>query len=227
MWKDVFDKNQEKEGEEYDYGEYVGLVCQVVSDENKLFFVGKLDDYDSINKEMKIVLHKGEQTPQGLIYNTPVKISTRNNGDIIVLYGAVTGQTASYWRVEMKDMIKCPEQRDGFRQPLKCKATIVKYNEENDEATPIQCDLINISLTGMAFRSDVQFNIDEIIWVDEAVLNKKCPTKYSFKCIVKRTFKDEKDRVCYGCEFIRLPASVENSLCKDLFYLQAQSIKGN
>lgn len=228
MWKDIFTKKQEeKKEEEFDYGEYIGLVCQVMSDENKLFFIGQLDKYDNIHKEMRVVLHKGEQTPQGVMHNTPVKISIQNKGDIIVLYGAVTGQAASYWRVEIKNMIKCEEQRDSFRQALKCRATIVKYDEEKDEATPIECDLINISLTGIAFRSDVEFNIDEVIWVDEAVLHKNCPTKYSFKCIVRRIFKDEKNKVCYGCEFERIPSSVENSLCKDLFYLQAQSINGN
>lgn len=227
MWKGIFGSKSKKEEEKnYNYEDYVGAICQVMSDENKIYFVGQIQNYSDERNEMRIGLHKGEQTPS-VMHNTHIKINIQNREDVIVLYGVVTGQAASFWRVELESMMQREEQRDGFRQVLKCKATIIKHDAEKDDEIPFVCDLINISLTGIAFRSEQVFEIGEEIWVDEAVLHKNCPTKYSFKCTVRRTFKDENDKVCYGCEFERIPSSVENSLCKDLFYLQAQSINNN
>lgn len=227
MWKNIFSIKPKKEIQNPYYGDYVGAVCQVMSDENKIYFIGQIDDYSSSSHEMRISVYKGDYTPQGVIHEAPVKMHVQNRKDVVVLFGVVTGQTAGYWRVKIKNMIQCVEQRDSFRQNLDCEAKIIKHDKETGKENTLVCDLMNISLTGIAFRSDEVFEVGERISIDEVVLYENCNTKYSFKCIVKRTFKDDNDKVCYGCEFERIPSSVENNLCKDIFYLQSQSINGN
>lgn len=208
-------------------GDYIGCVCQVMGDDNKVFFIGRIETYISGLKEMKIGVYKGESTPTGVLHNTPVKVNIANHNGIIIIHGVVTGQTEQFWRIDIEDIVKREEKRDSFRQMLDCKADIIEKDEQTEQLIALPCNVIDISLNGLAFRSDARFEENDKIIIDNLVLNKDAPVIYNFKCVVRRVFEDENKNTCYGCEFERVPQFVESKLFKDILYLQSKSIKRN
>ncbi len=200
---------------------YIDSKCQIMSQENVLFFNGIINEYIEKDKQLKISDNTNDILPAGVTYNTNLKINIKTNSNILIIYAILKQQTNTFWIVELDKIIKIQENRSCFRQTLRCRG-IITYTEELKE-TKIPCDLIDISLTGISFRSTINFDIDEKLTIDNVVLFKDSATIYKFDCIIKREFKDENNNTCYGCMFEKMPKEVEDKLCTDIFQLQLLS----
>ena len=51
-----------------------GAVGEVLTEDNRILFVGRVELYDPQRNEMWIGLHRGRETPRGVLHQTPVKV---------------------------------------------------------------------------------------------------------------------------------------------------------
>ena len=215
---------QEKKGLDFSICyNYIDSKCQVMTQENVLFFMGLIEDYIEQDEELKISATRSDILPSGVLYNTPIKINIKSNSHVLVIYGVLKRQTNIFWIIQLNKIVKIQEHRSCFRQTLKCKGTII-YTKNNTK-TSLECDLLDISLTGISFKSNICFDINEKLTIDNILLYKDCKTSYKFNCIIKREFKDENNNTCYGCMFDEMPKEIEDRLCTDIFQLQLLSTK--
>ena len=116
--------------------EYLGALCEVLDTSNSLQFVGIIQDYDPETEEAKIQVHKGNATPQGIVYHTQVKLrvhaSARSGGEMAMLYGRVTRCAPDFWRVEIQNTMFCLERRQSFRQPISGVALVCLEKRLNE-----------------------------------------------------------------------------------------------
>lgn len=211
-----------KEEDTHEYQDYIDSVCQVTTEDNRLLFVGQIDDYDISTEQLTINPYREEETPKGVSYDTKVKINIKYRGNIIIFHGEIAVQSENYWRIKIGDRIKFKEQRENFRQEINSKGIVIKHGSQK-----IECIILNVSISGIAFSSEEVFAIGEQITIDNVLLYEECERRYKFDCVVKRSFETNDGRICYGCEFKHISEADENNLCKDILYLQAKSMKNN
>ncbi len=222
--EEIEEVEEVKQDNKNEYEDYIDVVCQIMTEDNKLLFVGQIDDFDASTEQLKINPYRKEETPKGVSYDTPVKINMKYKGNIIIVHGEIAVQSNAYWRIKIGDKIEFREQRENFRQETHCKGNIIKRALPNRK---IECDILNISISGIAFTSTYMFAINEQIIIQDIKLYEECERTYKFDCVVKRSFKAEDDKMCYGCEFKEISETDESNLCKDVLYLQAKSMKNN
>lgn len=206
--------------------EYLGAICEVMTEDNRLLFVGIIQDYDSGASEVKIQLHKGSATPQGIVHRTAVKIRlltmAQAGEQVALLYGAVVRCAPEFWKIEVQNGIFCSERRQGFRQPLTGMALIKR---EDGPTGPRPCQLVDISLRGVGFLSREDLVQGERIVLDKVQL-RQGEEDYTFYCEVCRIQpgKGPADQTLYGCSFYDMSQRQEDRLCQAIFALQAQSL---
>ena len=204
--------------------DWVGALCEVMTMENGLLFVGTVGAYDPAEGEISVELRKGESTPRGIIYRTEVKLrlhALRGQSGVVLVYGAVTRNTADLWWIEVDRTIACLERRESFRLPLKREAMI---SGPGGGLQP--CELVDISLTGVAFRCQEPFQEGDRLLLSSLHLLED-GLDYTFRCEVRRMTEGaegEKWRYFYGCSFYDLRSGQEDRLCQDLFALQSRAI---
>lgn len=203
---------------------WIGALCEVLTMENGLLFVGTVGAYEPATGEISVELRKGESTPRGVIYRTEVKVrihALRGQSGVVLMYGAVTRNTADLWWIEIDRTIACLERRESFRIPLKGEAYIT-----GAEGEKLPCELVDISLTGVAFRCHKPFAEGERLLLSDIRLLED-GLDYTFRCQVQRVVDDEeqgKGRYFCGCSFYDLRSGQEDRLCQDIFALQSRAI---
>ena len=78
---------------------YLGASCEVLKLDNQLLFAGSIHQYDDIEDEITISIRNGNETPQGIVYHTPVKLHVRTNismNKVLLLYGLVSRCAADF-----------------------------------------------------------------------------------------------------------------------------------
>ena len=72
--------------------ELTGSICEVLTLENRLLFVGEFYSYDPVERLLQVNLRRGDATPGGVIHHTPVKLQlhgiellTADDGRMMVL----------------------------------------------------------------------------------------------------------------------------------------------
>ena len=90
---------------EEDLSSALGAICEVLTRENHLLFVGRIQEYDRAGGRLCAELRKGEGTPGGVLYHEPVKVHIymgQEQGKVMIAYGQVerTQRTTggSNWR---------------------------------------------------------------------------------------------------------------------------------
>ena len=89
---------------EEDLSSALGAICEVLTRENHLLFVGRIQEYDRAGGRLCAELRKGEGTPGGVLYHEPVKVHIymgQEQGKVMIAYGQVERNAAtggSNWR---------------------------------------------------------------------------------------------------------------------------------
>lgn len=203
----------------------LGALTEVLTMDNRLQFAGRVMDYDTETDEVRVELHRGAETPQGIIHNTPVKLQVRMNnqaGSLVMLYGNVMICAKDYWRIKVNSTVACVDNRRAFRQKVRAEGEIA-WGEQNRQI----CSLEDISLVGVAFCAKAELEVGDPVTVMIPQLVKN-GASYKIDCTVavKRNVAEEgaAPRWRYGCSFDKLEARAEDRLCKDIFALQAKSV---
>lgn len=205
----------------------MNALSEVLTEDNRVLFVGRLEDYDPEENEVWIDLHRGSETPRGVIHGMPVKVQIhvkKQSGALVMLYGNVSLCAATYWTITVRNVVACSESRRAFRQKVRVDAQIIWGPGLHFHA---KCQLEDISLVGVAFHSPLKLEIGSRIQLSIPALVKDGPS-YELPCsvVVRRNIAGEglPPLWRYGCDFGGLEGPVESLLCKDIFSLQARSV---
>lgn len=202
-------------------------LCEVLTEDNRVLFVGRLEEYDPEQNEVWIDLHRGSETPRGVIHKMPVKVQIhvkKQSGSLVMLYGNVSLCAATYWTIIVRNVVACSEARRAFRQKVRVEAQILWGPGLHFRA---KCQLEDISLVGVAIYSPLKLEIGSRIVLSIPALIKGGPS-YELPCsvVVRRNTAEEglPPLWRYGCDFGGLKGQTESLLCKDIFALQAKSV---
>lgn len=202
-----------------------GSVVEVLTEDNRLLFVGTLSEYELRNDEVRLDLHRGDETPQGVMYNTRVKIQAHRwhrRGELVMFYGVVIICASDHWRVKVTSGMSCVDNRRAFRQPVHVEGEITWGEEEEFRQS---CRLEDISLVGVAFSTKADLEKDELVRLTIPHLLKG-GAGHSLLCrvVVRRESTRGPGLWRYGCNYERLGKRQEDILCRDIFNLQAKNM---
>lgn len=211
--------------------EQLGSLCEVLTNENRLLFVGVIGVYDETSNQVQVDLYKGDATPYGVIYNTEIKLrvhSVRGNNHIVLFQGRVIRCASSFWKIELKPgYISCSESREAFRQSVRTSGILRRVSSNGKaEEQEIPCKLVDISLTGVCFESTETFQNGERLVLSDVMLSVG-GSRYQFNCEVVRSqavSEDPSSPIRYGCRFLKMPIRQEDLLCRDIMALQIESL---
>lgn len=253
----LFGKQEEEILEEQETGElsakdFVGMVCQVESIDTNDSFTGRIEEYDSEMKELKISGYRMDSIPVRIHYNAPVRIQIKSGEQLTLIYAAARKQSQEFWWISVEDIEQRSEQREGFRQPLSGTGIVSRYGGVEGET--LSCKLVDISLTGICICCSEDLQIGERIEVQEVRLYPDAPEAYIFACEARRAFIRGKDNKIihlweekpqelaedgaspepqeqlpqekyYGCSFYHISLEDKEKLCREIFVVQQQQRK--
>lgn len=203
------------------------VLCEVLTEDNRVLFVGRLGTYDPKQNEVWIDLHRGNETPLGVIHNTPVKVQIhvkKQSGSLVMLYGNVSLCAATYWTIALRSVVACSESRRAFRQKVRAEAQLLWGPGLRFQG---KCRLEDISLVGVAIRSPLKLETGSRVVLSIPALIEGGPS-YELPCSVvvrRNTARSGLPPMWrYGCDFGGLEEPTEELLCKDIFALQAKGV---
>ena len=220
---------QEKNAIQTDLNSWVGCSCEVLSLENQLLMVGFFSRYTAENHEVFVELYNNDTIPaRPRNFGDSVKIQLHHlnkDGSVQVFMGAISGSTDKVWRIRLEKEVMRTETRQTFRQRANCGAMIARVWTEQFHGASHLCELVDISLGGLCFHSNLKYIIRERLVLSEIQLLPEGRT-YTFNCIVRRIQEDvdNPEFHLYGCQFIGLSDEDESDLCQDIFTLQSQEL---
>lgn len=204
---------------------YLGASCEVLKLDNRLLFAGSIHHYDDGEEELTVSIRNGNETPQGIIHQTPVKLHVQTDlamNNVLLLYGMVSRCAADFWRIALKHTFSCAERRSSFRQPVKSEVAVYR-GTDTDSSTVALCQTVDISLTGLYLTSLEHYMPGEQIFISSLQLRREGPC-YSFACTVQRVEPLESGKTGYGCSFNHITERLEDQLFHDMFSLQVKAL---
>ena len=197
-----------------------GCLCEVLNEENRLLFVGRLQRYDQRERMLCVEVRKRESTPRGVLYHAPVGVRLRERGEVILFRGLVERNASDFWRIAIQDVIATPERRENFRQPVNGAGTLV-----DGQGRRLPCRLVDVSLGGVQIRCSAGYQEGEELALTFQLL--EGGPQHQVLCVVRRTVDapGEHGMFGYGCSFRRLRPWQEDQLCRDIFALQKKSFR--
>ena len=208
---------------EEDLSSALGAICEVLTRENHLLFVGRIQEYDRAGGRLCAELRKGEGTPGGVLYHEPVKVHIymgQEQGKVMIAYGQVERNAADHWWIELENVVSGPERRENFRQMVRGRGILT-----DREGRKQPCNLVDISISGVKFYSQGRYIEGAVLELSGFRLRQEGEL-YTLLCLVRRVERIDagKGWYSYGCSFYDLRPGQEDQLCRDIFNLQARSI---
>lgn len=205
----------------------IGTVGEVQTEDNRILFVGRVTAYDKGQQELEIQLHRGSETPRGVLHRMPVKVQIhpgRGWESVAVLYGEVSACAEDYWKIAIKNMVVCAENRRAFRQKVRAEGWVFWGEKLQNRA---QCQLADISLVGVGFTSKAELPVGDRVQLTLPQLRENGP-EYQLTCTVvgrRNTAPEGMPPLWhYGGDFGGLDRRLESQLCRDILALQAKSV---
>lgn len=221
-------ENQTEKQIHTDLSDYVNSICEILTLENRLLLVGSLQKYDANAQNIFVELKNNDTVPRPQKVGETVKVQfhhSRNKERITVFLGKLFGCDRISWRIQLQEEIMRLETRQNFRQRVQGTAQVKRIWSATLQGSFQPCELVDISLGGICFRSELKYTVKETLFFSSVKLVPHGHT-YSFHCIVRRIQPDAKNPKfnLYGCEFRGLEVQEENLLCRDIFTLQSTEL---
>ena len=204
---------------------YLGASCEVLKLDNRLLFAGSIRHYDDGEEELTVSIRNGNETPQGIIHQTPVKLHVQTGiamDNVLLVYGVVSRCAADFWRIALKHTFACAERRSSFRQLIRSQIAVYR-GIDTDSSTVTLCQTVDVSLTGLCLISPEQYVQGEQIYISSLQLRRDGPI-YSFACTVQRVQPLDSGKTSYGCSFNDITERQGDMLFHDMFLLQVKAI---
>lgn len=207
--------------------QHINSVCEVRDMENALLTAGRIrrvleDDGDTeeSNLAIEIVSKDMEPLPKAP-YDMPVKITLFGSDTTRTIGGHVYIANEVFWRINKIKSINDMERRNYFR--VKVFATGKAYRQTDltpeYEPEPATINIIDISLSGILFRTEAKFQVNDLLHIYDIKLSDDSPV-FSMLCTVRRIEHLPKGgETLYGCSFENLSEKDEDILFSTIFKL--------
>ena len=216
---------QNAELDEFELNFRKNMTVEVLSLDNRLIFVGKVETYR--NGAMVIREAKGNELPMAL-YNKEVKLRFFRERGNLVLNGKVCGSTTLVWKVDRLEKMFTKEQRAFFRQGISpdTEGRCARRAYQGKPGTkPAQCQVLDISAGGILITSREEYEVNNRLAITAVYLT-KTEEPFSFNCQVCRVDEPDKNGVRrYGCKFESLPPKEQDRLLRAIFAVQREEIR--
>lgn len=196
---------------------YEGSVCEIKSMDNELIAIGRIKEITT--ESIKITSDKKELNL--VDYGTPIKINLFNARiGFRVLVGSVYTSTRMEMTVNSVYNLVDKERRNFFRVDMYIPARILYSKSPNDEfMTEEGIIILDMSLSGLKFKTDSVFEIDSTFTIELKLNPKK---KSVFQCKIIREIETKDTHNCYGSEFVYSKSEDADMLCSYLFKKQRE-----
>lgn len=220
----VFSKSKNS-SPEYDISQHIGAVCEVLTEDNQVLFVGAVKSYLPSMRELRVGLQFGTCTHGSVIYGSLIKlrILPKNTSDpITFLYGTIEKFKDDEWVISFDHAVSHQDRRENFRLRIAADGKIRYTDPELHQEETCSCQIIDISVTGVLLQCKIKFEVGQTL---ELSLPPLVPdsSSYLLDCVVRRIL--DHTEYAYGCEFHRLTAKQDQQLYQDLFALQSKNLK--
>lgn len=209
----------------------VGARCMVLSQDNKLLFMGEVARYDAVNHVIRVegTQEQPKNSPhavQQLVEpGDVVKLHIKKNHDhrLVLVEGTVQQSINNYFFMAPSSAIEKVEEREYFRQPV-MSPSLISFVNHKAAGTP--CMIVDLSATGISLQSNEIYQIGDCLWMYNQALRPKGPLhNLEFLVVRKRALDHGKYRYFYGCQFVNLSTDAQDKLFSDIFALQALNLR--
>lgn len=208
--------------------QYINSLCEVRDMENEFLITGKIRkvlEIESKNEEntlaVEITSSDFEPLPAAS-YDLPVKIILFGSpGGPRTIGGHVYIANPVFWRVNKIININDLERRDYFRVRVCASGKAYRPGDlsPEEEPEPVPISIVDISLSGILFRTQASFEVNDLIHIFDIQLCDDSPT-FSMDCIVRRIEQIPRGGgSLYGCSFVGLSEKEEDALYTTIFKL--------
>lgn len=211
-------------GQELGHDLHPGMVVEVMTPENRLLFVGRIE---AVQGGAVAIREANEDTLPMVLVNKELKLRFFLEEGNVVLQGKVCGSTMRMWKVDRLESTFTREQRAFFRQSISVniEAQCGKRPSKGGPAkltTP--CQVLDVSAGGMLISSKELYALGDRLYVTGIPLVAREPS-FSFNCHVRRAGEWKKGVVRYGCQFESLSPKEQDRLLRAIFTIQREEIK--
>ena len=200
--------------------EIMNTRCNVLSDNNRFLFFGKVVYFDRINQKIRVEDFYHSDLRMCFYPDTPIKLfatSNENSNEFVLVEGGVSLSMDTYLQITPIHILKKEESRHYFRQNA-MEPSLVSF--VNQKAAGHPCKIINISGSGIAIQSKSIYEVGDQLWFYNQKFCKR-GVVHNIKCQVVRKQILENHQYFYGCQFIDMKLDEEENLFHDIFALQA------
>ncbi len=201
-----------------------GMTVEVLTVENKLTFVGKVDQFQ--NGSIIIRDSAGDELPP-VLYNREVKLRFFQGQQNLVYHGKICGSSRSIWKVDRLENQFNKEQRAFFRQRISpnSEAICTKHSSVKNPGTrTAPCLLLDISAGGIMIASREEYMVEDKLTIDKAIIVPEAP-QFTFRCQIRRALPRDMGRFRYGCQFETLTPKEQDRLLEAIFIAQRKEIQ--
>ncbi len=207
-----------------DLGLRPGMVVEVMTPENRLLFVGRVEAVQ--NGAVSIREAKDDELPM-VLCNKELKLRFYREQDSVVLHGKVCGSTMRMWKVDRLKSAFTKEQRAFFRQSISLDITARCARRSHRNGQPrasFPCQVLDVSAGGLLISSQEVYLVgDRLVVSDATLIAGERP--FTFDCHVRRAGEWKKGVVRYGCQFETLAPKEQDRLLRAIFTLQREEIR--
>lgn len=201
------------------------IRCNVLSENNRFLFFGKIAYYDSINQKLRVEDFYHPNLRMCFYQDTPIKLHAASRDDpkeFILIEGSISLSMDTYLQITPVRVLKKEESRHYFRQNV-MEPSLVSF--VNQKAAGHPCTVVNISGSGIAIQSKALYAIGDELWFYNQRFYKRGAV-HNVRCQVVRKHTLENGQIFYGCQFVDLSLDEEESLFRDIFALQVAARSG-
>lgn len=213
---------EEHAADEFDI--QAGMRVDVLTLNNRLTFVGKVDSYRG---GALIIRDARDYDLPPVLYNKEIRLRFTREKSSLVLQGKICGSTSQIWKVDRLESKFAKEQRVYFRQRLSANPTATCYRRTmsgSPGTKPVRCEILDVSAGGLLIRCRDEYAVGDFLMVNGISITKK-EEEFNFVCQVRRIGEREETYVNYGCQFETLSSKEQDRLLRAIFIVQREEIR--
>lgn len=207
-----------------DFGLRPGIAVEVLTMENKLSFVGRVE---SVHGGAVVIREaKGDELPP-VMYNKEVKLRYFRDTGNVLLRGKICGSTDLIWKVDRLESTFAKDQRAFFRQRISPHASAKCFRRSARGVVAREgypCEVVDVSAGGLLIVSQEVYQEGDRLIVGGARLVAGMDP-FSFECKVRRVGTPDMGAIRYGCQFESLPMKEQDRLLRAIFTVQREEIR--
>ena len=209
--------------------DYSGMRLEVMDMDGALLFVARLSISDYGDVQLYQITdyampqpESGEEADEAAIV-IPVKMRGYFELEKTALHmqGEISPNSEGLWKVENFHITGRENDRGFFRQGTNNVGTLHPLGA--DSGVEMTCDVINISASGVCFRTMEEFENGDRLQLRSKLLQNQPPLVVN--CEVCRISGGRKDEFEYGCKFIDLNQTMQDDLARVIVDLQREKLK--